>query len=297
MLETEKTCYSQPDRASGSMKVPGNTAIRGFARARRVHGRRAALLPVAYRTILPLVTLCFGLSPFARADDFWKQKPSSQWSHAEALKLLRRSPWAKVEVVVFLQPENQASYSIPTGTRHCDPDAIDPNGNCMQKGRVEAPVDSSRQPDGAPRLTPSTAFLVRWESAAPVSQAFARLEELGERTLAAFQGQAPRLPADRYVITVRLEQPGFAGFDPFAVAPASGSPDLRATLKTRRGTVAPLEIEFSGTGASSAVHFFFPRTLDGVPLLGPGTDAAEFNLRGVNFAVRSKFTLDPEFLH
>jgi hypothetical protein len=243
-----------------------------------------------------MVTLFFGLSPLARADDFWKQKPPAQWSHAEALKLVRHSPWAKVEVVVFLQRENQASYSIPTGTKHCDPDAIDANGNCLQKGRIEAPVDSSRQPNAAPSLSPSTAFLVRWESAVPVNQAFARLEELGERALAAFQAQAPRLPADRYVITVKLEQPGFVGFDPFAVTPA-GSPDLRATLKTRRGTVAPLEIEFTGTGASSSVHFFFPRTLDGAPLLGPERDSAEFTLRGAIFAVHSRFTLDPEYLH
>jgi len=257
---------------------------------------RAALLPAVFRTILPMVTLFLGLSPFAPADDFWKQKPPAQWSHAEALKLVRHSPWAKVEIVVFLRRENQASYSIPTGTKHCDPDAIDPNGNCLQKGRIEAPLDSSRQLDGAPRLSPSTAFLVRWESAVPVNQAFARLEELGERALAAFQAQAPRLPADRYVITAKLEQPGFVGFEPFAVTPA-GSPDLRATLKTRRGTVAPLEIEFTGTGTSSSVHFFFPRTLDGAALLGPGLDAAEFTLRGVGFAVHTKFTLDPEFLY
>jgi len=277
------------------MRVPGNTAIPELPCARLAHGHRAALLRAAFRMILPMVALFFGLSPSVRADDFWKQKPPAQWSHAEALKLVRHSPWAKVEVVVFLRRENQASYSIPTGTRHCDSDAIDANGNCLQKGRIEAPVDSSQQPDAAPRLSPSTAFLVRWESAVPVNQAFRRLEELGERALAAFEAQAPRLPADRYVITVKLEQPGFVGFEPFAVTPA-GSPDLRATLKTRRGTVAPLEIEFSGTGASSSVHFSFPRTLDGVPLLGPGLDAAEFTLRGASFAVHSKFSLDPQFL-
>ncbi|HKV60752.1 MAG TPA: hypothetical protein VJO16_02475 [Candidatus Acidoferrum sp.] len=240
--------------------------------------------------------LFFGLSPFARADDFWKHKPSAQWSHAEALKLVRHSPWAKVEVVVFLRRENQASYSIPTGTMHCDPDAVDQNGNCLQKGRIEMPIDSSRLPDAAPRLSPSTSFLVRWESAAPVNQAFARLEQLGERALVAFQAQAPRAPTDRYVITVKLEQPGFAAFEPFAVTPA-GSPELHATLKTRRGTVAPLEIEFTGTGTSSAVHFLFPRTLDGAPLLGPERDSAEFTLRGAGFTVHSKFALDPEFLH
>jgi hypothetical protein len=130
----------------------------------------------------------------------------------------------------------------------------------------------------------------------PVNQAFARLEELGEHALAAFQAQAPRLPADRYVITVKLEQPGFVGFEPFAVKPA-GSPDLRATLKTRHGIVVPLEMEFTGTGTSSSVHFYFPRTLDGGPLLGPGFYTAEFALRGAGFTVHSKFTLDPEFLH
>lgn len=274
------------------MRVPGNTAVRGLPSA---HWRNTALLPATFRTILPIVTLFFVVSPFASADDFWKQKPPAQWSHAEALRIVRHSPWAKVEVVVFIREENQASYSIGTGTKYCDPDAIDPNGHCLQKRRVRAPVDASQKTDGAPGLSPSTAFLVRWESAAPVNQAFARLEELGERALAVFQAQAPRLPTDRYVITVKLEQPGFVGFEPFAVTPGR-SPYLRATLKSRRGTVTPLEIEFTGTGASSAVHFFFPRTLEGAPLLGAGRDTAEFDLRGAGFAAHSKFSLDPEFL-
>jgi hypothetical protein len=137
LLETEKTCYSQHNRAGGSMRIPGDTAIPGLPRAQ---GRRAALLRAAFRTILPLVTVFFGLSAFVRADDFWKQKPPAQWSHAEALKLVRHSPWAKVEAVVFHWRENQASYSISTGKRHCDPDTIDANGNCMQKMKVEPPL-------------------------------------------------------------------------------------------------------------------------------------------------------------
>jgi len=126
-----------------------------------------------------------------------KQKPPAQWSHEEALRLVRHSPWAKVEAVVFRWTVHQASYSISTGKRRCDPDTIDANGNCMQKMKIEPPVDSSQHPNGAPRLSPSTAFLVRWESAVPVNQAFARLEELGERTLGTFQAHAPRLPPDR----------------------------------------------------------------------------------------------------
>src|SRR5260370_32389002 len=222
------------------MRVLGKPSINGLTPACRAQGGGAALLGVAFRTILTLVTVFLGLSPFARAVDFWKQKPPAQWSHAEALKPVRRSPWARADVVVFLRRENQASYSIPTRTKHCDPDAIDPNGNCLQKGRIEAPVDPSQQPDAAPRLSPSAAFLVRWESATPVTQAFARLEELGERAVAAFQAQAPRLPPDRYVITVKLEQPGRAGFEPFAVTPA-GKPNLCTTIKTRPGVITPHE--------------------------------------------------------
>ncbi|HET7109060.1 MAG TPA: hypothetical protein VFI38_19760 [Candidatus Acidoferrum sp.] len=260
----------------------------------QAHGHLAPL-PTAIRTILTTLTLVLGFCESVHADDFWKQKPAAQWSHDEALKLVRHSPWAKVEPVVFRRTEVQASYSTSTGTKNCDPDAIDSNGKCIQKRRVRAPIDPSRHPDGAPGLSPSTAFLVRWESAGPVSEAFARLEELGERTLTAFLARAPRLPEDRYVITVKLDQPGFAGFEPFAVA-AGRTPYFRATLKTRRGAVAPLEIEFTGTGTSSAVHFFFPRTVDGSPLLGGGLAAAQFELRGAGFAVQSKFRLDPEFL-
>ena len=273
------------------MRVPSNAAAPELPQTR---GLRAPG-PAAIRTILPTLALIFGLSAFARADDFWKQKPAAQWSHDEALKLVRHSPWAKVEAVVFRRTEIQASYSIATGKKHCDPDAVDQNGKCLQKMKVGPPVDSSQSMNGAPTLSPSTAFLVRWESAEPVSQAFARLEELGERQLVAFQAQAPRLPADRYVITVRVDHPGFAGFEPFAVL-AAGRPSLRATLKTRRGIVAPTEVEFSGTGVSAAVHFYFPRSVDGSPLLGTGRETAEFEMHGAGFAVHSKFTLDPEFL-
>ena len=179
--------------------------------ASRMSVWRPELLRIPRRATVSLVSLLLVLLGVARADDFWKHKPPSQWSAAEALKLVRRSVWARLEVVVFSQKEAEASYSVSTGTRHCDPDAIDPNGNCMQKGRVEAPVDSSRQMDAAPQVKPWVGILVRWESAAPVAQAFGRLEELGEGPAARFQAPAPRLPADRYVITVKVEEAGRKG--------------------------------------------------------------------------------------
>jgi hypothetical protein len=265
------------------MRASRKTASQRLTHACQAQERRAALLAVACRAMLSLLALFLGLSPISRADDFWKRKPPAEWSLAEALKVVRHSPWARLDVVVFLRQDPDAAFSVRPGTRR-------------QRGRVGVPVDSSRSPDAAPGLSPSAAFLVRWESAAPVAQAFARLQELGERAAAEFQAPAPRLPIDRYVITVKLEQPGHTGFEPFLVTPA-GKPLLQATLKTPHGTVAPLEVEFTGTGTSSSVHFFFPRTVDGAPLLGPGRDSADFNLQGAGFAVHSKFTLDAAFLH
>lgn len=285
----------RPVRNQGRARTSGEMVTHETAQASRASVRCAALLAMSLRASVPLVSLLLAHLAVARADDFWKHKPPAQWSASEALKLVRRSPWARLEVVVFGQREDEAAFSIPTGTKHCDPDAIDQNGNCMQKGRIEAPIDSSRQMDAAPLIKPWAGILVRWESAAPVARAFARLEDLGEGPAAAFQAPTPRLPPDRYVITVKVEEAGRKGFEPFTVTPA-GKPVFVATLKTRHGIVAPLEVEFTGAGASSSVHYFFPRTLDGAPLLGPGRDWAEFTLLAAGFAVHSKFTLDPEFL-
>jgi hypothetical protein len=157
------------------------------------------------------------------------------------------------------------------------------------------PLDASQKPDGAPLLTPSWAVLVRWESAAPVMQAFARLQELDAKAAAEYQAHPPRLPADRYVVTVKMVQGGKQMIDPFAARP-DDKPGWKATLKTRRGVVEAKETEYSGAGAGASIHFFFPRTVDGALLLGPGREQVEFVLQGWRFKIKSKFTLDPELL-
>src|SRR5207244_12627990 len=89
--------------------------------------------------------------------------------------------------------------------------------------------------------------------------------------------------------------PGGPGCALLVVTPA-GTRVLVAKLKTRGGVVVPLEVEFTGVGASSSVHYSFPRMMDAAPLLGPGRDWAEFTLLGAGFVVHCKFKLDPEFL-
>jgi hypothetical protein len=247
------------------------------------------------RRVAFAAVLFFAAAVLAHADDFWRRKPSSEWTLAQALKLVHGSPWAHQEVLPVSSLEKEVSVSYPTGTRHCDHDAIDQNGNCLQKGRVEMPLDSSQQPEAAPLLTPSWAVLVRWESAAPILQAFARLAQLDAKAAAEYQSRPPRVPADRYVVTVKMVESGPHMIDPFT-PPVDGKPAFKAFLRTRRGMLEAKEREYSGSGAAAAIHFFFPREVDGAPLFGPEREEVQFILQGAQFRIKSKFTLDPEIL-
>src|ERR1700720_3658824 len=99
------------------MRASAKTAIHGLAHACQPQGRRAARLAVVCRSILPLLPLFLGLSPISRADDFWKHKPPAEWSLAEALKVVRHSPWARIDVVVFLRQDPDAAFSVRPGSR------------------------------------------------------------------------------------------------------------------------------------------------------------------------------------
>ena len=230
----------------------------------------------------------------AHADDFWKRKPASEWTVEEALKVLQDSPWARKQAVAAPRPRPDSDFSVDSGLNNCDPDAVDASGRCLE-WRVNLPTDTSRRTEITQRNYTSTVILVRWESATPVSQAFTRLAEVGARVSATFQAPPPRLPADRYVVTMKAIETPSQGADPLA-GEGEGSQEPRAWLRTAGGKVAPLEWERSGVGASSAIHLFFPRTQNGSLLLGSQRQTVEFSYQGEHFVLKCKFTLDPASL-
>jgi hypothetical protein len=247
------------------------------------------------RRVAFAAVLFFAASVLAHADEFWKRKPSSEWTLAQALKLVQHSAWSHEEVMPVTVLEEEASWSIRSRrARDCDTDALDPNGRCIQK-RIDNPVDTSRLPNATPEATPSWAVLVRWESAAPIQLAFARLAQLDAKAAAEYQSRPPRVPPDRYVVTVKMVESGPHMIDPFT-PPVDGKPVFKAFLRTRRGMLEANEREYSGSGAAAAIHFFFPREIDGAPLFGPEREEVQFILQGAQFRIKSKFTLDPEIL-
>lgn len=229
-------------------------------------------------TLLLAVAL---VAPVA-GEDVWKVKPPERWTADEALKVLQDSPWAQ-----------EKNVNMPWRLRR------------MATSTLPLPEIRGRPPfrDAVPsRLQrPETVFLdwaryrVRWESAQPVQDAFSRLAALGEELGAEFQSPPPSWPGNRYIVTVKPVRPPQAGREPLELA---GDRRLReaARLKTHGGEVEAVEVARSGMGANAAVHFYFPRTAGGKPLVDPQGEKVEFKLELRTISLKTKFRLDPEWV-
>ncbi|HMD32289.1 MAG TPA: hypothetical protein VKG84_10295, partial [Candidatus Acidoferrales bacterium] len=226
--------------------------------------------PISSRVPVVLLALV-AAAGVLRADDFWKNKPASEWSLKQTMKLLEDSPWSRQEVRAVAKNGTGADAVFDNSHKNCDPDRMDSNGNCLST-RVMFPADSSRSPQVDISTGNEVIFLVRWESSAAVEEAFAHLSELGERATAQYLSAPPRLPADRYVVTLKaLEKVGPVG-QPHGAMPVNpiGSLDSdalgpRARLLVGNLIVPAAESERAGVGAAEAVHFFFPREFNGAP--------------------------------
>jgi len=225
---------------------------------------------------IAILLLCL-LTPalFAEAEEVWKKKPS-EWTAKDAERILRKSPWAR-EYQVAHPPYRRG---VETRTTITFPSGVPP-------------------PRDAARYTWITAiYLVRWNSAEPVVQAFARLEELGEQARAEFLGPPARLPSDRYVISVKMTgSPDDFVLPDFFQDMSEAELVQRAQLKTRIGTVGPLEVQRRGEGYNTALHFYFPRTYKGKQLLpwDGEVEPVEFQVKGKMFTLKSNFQLPAKF--
>jgi hypothetical protein len=227
------------------------------------------------------------------AGDFWREKPASAWTAEEALELLQDSPWAKEELVLLAQPRSR-----PTGFSEEEfPENLRRGSRENLSRRQSAIPETPKPPDIVPQSatdgSASARYLLRWETARPVQAAFARLRELDQGASAEFHAPAPRLPEDRYVVTVKMTRPSRQIPDLFARM-SRGELRKRARLKTRSGETEAVEVERSGQGAAAAVHFLFPREANGQPLLPAGKEKVEFEFRGRYLDLKTKFEIHPD---
>jgi hypothetical protein len=209
------------------------------------------------------------------SDDLWLEKPPTEWTKKEAVKILRDSVWAQ-EVVVTHPPyrqEEEASGGI---------------------------VWTNREGLSAPRPNPATEsnyivrYLVRWESARPVADAFERLAALGETEAARRLAAPMHLPEDRYAVTVFMTRPP-VGYDLRDLLDDLDDAELRQRtwLEIRGRRVEPLEVERTRVGPIEALHFSFSRSPGGKPFFAEqsGEEKVQFGVKGRMFVLQTRFRL------
>ncbi len=237
------------------------------------------------RRILVLLATLVALAGTAWAGEVWKEKAASAWTGEEALKIVTDSAWARTKAVMSGRSavRTDGAQPRPVRTRRdrsATPQAPPPSGQDWTLGPQDIPVET---------------YLVRWESARPVAEAFARLRELEMEASAEFQSPPPLLRADRFVITVKTLEPPHSGRDLLEGVEAADF-YKRTRLKTRRGDVPPAEIVRSGVGANAAVHFLFPREREGQPLLRSASEVVEFVFQAERVTLKQKFRVEREWL-
>ncbi len=215
----------------------------------------------------------------ALAGNFWDKKPSSEWTAQEALKILRKSPWAKQKTVVVSRRFRRVRVG---DSRNRNPRDVG-----QRSGRNRQPRNQGNTPPNPGR---HASYLVRWESTPSVVAAFRQLEEMGLGISATYQAPPPRRPSDRYVITVKTTKPPRRGPMLFERMNDNGLKRY-ARLITKHGEVRPSEVERSGVGGNAAVHFYFPLSQGNGPLLHPDREKVTFQFRTRRVNLKTKFTI------
>ena len=114
----------------------------------------------------------------AGGEQYWKEKPSSQWTLDETLKLLQDSPWSRQQTLARPIASSGADYQLQEGSTMCNPDSPQAMVDCVDRP-ITLPSDPSRQREVAFTNYATAILLVRWESDRTVAQAFSRLAEVG----------------------------------------------------------------------------------------------------------------------
>lgn len=214
-----------------------------------------------YRTaiIRGLVTVVLSAA-LLWAGDPWKDKPYKEWTRGEAEKVLQESPWAHT-VRAFGRPQSLR------------------------------PV---------PDLPEAKSLTVLWWSSVTVRQAIVRQQELrGARDQQQAGRFLSRQPED-YVIAVyrpdviRLYTQGslrqLAMLEEFTEEELNKSAYLK--MKTGKKQVSPVRVRYIREGPNlMQVEVYFPRQLEGAPVIGVDETEVEFGYQSSIGRISSSFNL------
>lgn len=242
------------------------------------------------KKIIPLVMLSI-LAAIAVAQE---KQPWPDWDKRKAEKMLNSSPWAQTQVET---DASQLSYSPTTsGTSSVGQSTSSAAGSAaVNPGRS---IQNDRADRGATNQALSVNYHVRFLSAKPIRQAFARMIELQDKNNKGIREQlAPFVErdfSDFIVVAVtfdssdnRLAGPAFQAFNSATTGTLKNQAYLERSDGKRLFVIDYKPPISDGLGAK----FIFPREVDGQPFLTEAGDVRFFAPMSDKITLNTKYKL------
>jgi hypothetical protein len=242
------------------------------------------------KKIIPLLVLTI-LTGIAVAQD---KQPWPDWDKRKAEKMLNSSPWAQTQVDTNT---SEMTYSPTTaaGTSSIGSSTSSAGTAASNPGRS---IQSDRADSGATNQALSVNYHVRFLSAKPIRQAFARMIELQDKNNKSVREQlAPFVERDFndfIVVSVtydssdnRLAGPAFQAFNSATTGTLKNEAYLERTDGKRLFVIDYKPPISDGLGAK----FIFPRQIDGQPFLTEAGDVRFFAQLSDKITLNTKYKL------
>jgi len=209
--------------------------------------------------------------------DFWEDKPFTEWSQQEAMRILSESPWARTQTVMagVLGAGQQSNSS-----RAADlPSVRSPGTNSG------AALSQSGVSFGAGDSVP---LFVRWHSSVRIRQALGRLGQIQHNVPEAEVRKFVEEPLEDYQIAVT--GPMLDAFNELSLSNLQEKTFL-ASKKNKAKKIALKNYVAPKDRKDGVALFLFARMVDGKPALSPEDEEVEFVTQANKISIKTSFKL------
>jgi hypothetical protein len=257
--------------------------------------RRALFHLVSRRTLLASTAAFLSLLPGQRlwAADSWEKKPYSEWTEAEALKVLQDSAWSKLS---FVWLNSEAVMARPQPTNTTGEVHSEEHSNCCRTftrivdGAPEGDNPAGETSAGGPvSVRRVFSYRVLLYSSVRVRQALVRLSQIRGGIWDAPADSSLEKPMQDLVIAVA--GPNMQPFESITGEILAESTYLRSR-KGDKGKAELKDFVPPGVRQDGLALFVFSRTVGGKPAFSAADDSIEFGTGEGAFKIRASFNLN-----
>jgi hypothetical protein len=210
--------------------------------------------------------------------DFWEEKPFTQWSEQEAMKLLSESPWARTQTVM--------AGTMAGAQQQSNSDRVKSLPRVASAGSNSgAGLSQTGVSFGAGDSIP---LFVRWHSSTRIRQALGRLGQLQQNVPEAEVRKFAEAPVEDYQIAVTgplldaFNQMSLTSFQEKSFLTSKKNKTRKIALKSY---VAPKDRQ------DGVALFSFPKQIDGMPGFTAEDDEVEFVAQAGKINLKASFKL------